>query len=131
MAELTDAERVFTQALRTVREKLMDTIMGLDDQIAKIEQTAAARPDVTERQRRLDRLGTKVRDLPNGGVQLRSISGQLINVAADGNITFALEPTRPDEIFVQAGTLYEPPDGYKILSARPVEMGHAVTLTPA
>lgn len=40
---LTDAERVFLEALRTVRAKLMDTITGLDDTIAEVEQAAAAR----------------------------------------------------------------------------------------
>ena len=43
MSKLTDAERVYLEALRTVRASLMDTITGLDDTIAEIEQAAAAR----------------------------------------------------------------------------------------
>lgn len=46
---LTDAERVFVEALRTVRSKLMDTITGLDDTIAEVEQAAAVRVDPTRR----------------------------------------------------------------------------------
>jgi len=46
---LTDAERVFVEALRTVRAKMMDTITGLDDTIAEVEQAAAARIDPAPR----------------------------------------------------------------------------------
>lgn len=111
MAELTDAERVFIEALRTVRAKLMDTITGLDDTIAEVAQAAAARPGpgkafggllsptgagviTTARQQQLDSIGTWVRDLPGGGVQLRQhANGQLVNVTEDGSVTFPIKDT--------------------------------------
>lgn len=58
MAELTDAERVFLEALRTVRASLMDTITGLDDTIAEVEQAAAARPKPVDRLVPVDRCPT-------------------------------------------------------------------------
>lgn len=44
MAALTLVEQAKLEVLRGGRAQLMDIITGLDDQIAEIEQTAAARP---------------------------------------------------------------------------------------
>ena len=88
MAELTDAERVFVEALRTVRSKLMDTITGLDDTIAEVAQAAAARPVLSPRERQLESLGTFVKMLPDGGQQRRNDDGDLLNIAANGVVTW-------------------------------------------
>jgi hypothetical protein len=88
MAELTDAERVYVEALRTVRAKLMDHITGLDDTIAEVEQAAAARKPLPPKERQLESLGTFVKALPDGGQQRRNDDGDLLNIAADGMVTW-------------------------------------------
>jgi len=75
---LTDAERVFVEALRTVRASLMDTITGLDDTIAEIEQAAEARIDPAG--------GISVREHPPQCPVCRSpLKRRQINVSAVGD----------------------------------------------
>lgn len=85
---LTDAERVFLEALRTVRARLMDTITGLDDTIAEVEQAAAVRETV---QPHLPSGATFVGETSDGGYTYRNAENRLVKVHANGQRSLVIK----------------------------------------